>query len=409
MKENEVGKTLAHLHVNDLDAGENSRLSYFLRPGTHFKGNQKPSADFLRTHILASPAMDGVILRLIQPLDFETVSSFDFEVVAQDYGTPRLASTATVSVEVLNTNDMPPVIRFFNKGNLLNSEYASLEREEDTDSHLPKVICHVHVYDQDTSLDEVFCDISSPQRLFDLREVSSENTIQRRKVYELISLAQLDREKTPSYTVNVRCVDGRTATRLIGQSQIRIVLKDANDNPPVFEKSQFFGTVVENEANALVDFRDSFTNYGGQQPPQYVSPSHIRATDADTGPNAAITYSLAPWIREEDSNSTVSEKADYEFFHIDRLSGQLKTRVPLDFETKSSYYLMVIATDQPLNASQALTSSAKIVVTVIITFIISIKYDNSINTVGGVHIYISYQHVPRIIGTFEFEYCILNF
>nr|CUU98544.1 hypothetical transcript [Hymenolepis microstoma] len=313
-------------------------------------------------HILASPAVDGVVLRLIQPLDYEAVSSFDFEVVAQDYGTPRLASTATVSVEVLNTNDMPPVIRFFNKGNLLNSEYASIEREEDTDNHLPKVICHVHVYDQDTSLDEVFCDIRSPQRLFDLREVSNGNTIQRRKVYELISLAQLDREKTPSHSVSVRCVDGRTATRLVGQSQIRIFLKDANDNPPVFEKSQFFGTVIENEANALVDFKDSVSNYG-QQPSQFTSPSHIRAIDADAGPNAAIAYSLAPWTREEDSNSTVSEKADYKFFHIDRFTGQLKTRVPLDFETKSSYYLMVIATDQPLNASQALTSSAKIIVT----------------------------------------------
>ncbi|KAM7540332.1 hypothetical protein Aperf_G00000044755 [Anoplocephala perfoliata] len=363
VKENEVGKTLVHLHVTDPDAGENSRLSYFLRPGNHFVANQKPSADFLRMHILASPAPDGVVLRLIQPLDYEAVNSFDFEVVVQDYGTPRLASTATVSVEVLNMNDQPPVVRFFNKGNLLNSEYASLEREEDTDNQLPKVICHVHVYDQDTNLDEVFCDISSPQRLFDLREVSSENTIQRRKVYELISLALLDREKAPSYSVSVRCLDGRTATRLIGQSQIRIILKDANDNPPVFEKSQFFGTVVENEANAVVDFRDSFSNYG-QLSAQFASPSHIRATDADAGPNAAIAYSLAPWNREEDANSTTSEKDDYEFFHIDRISGQLKTRVPLDYETKSSYYLLVIATDQPLNASQTLTSSAKLIITV---------------------------------------------
>ncbi|VDD79771.1 unnamed protein product [Mesocestoides corti] len=362
VKENEVGKTLVHLHVTDLDAGENSRLSYFLRPGTHFVGNQKPSSDFLRMHILASPALDGVVLRLIQPLDYESVKSFDFEVVVQDYGTPRLASTSTVSVEVLNTNDQPPVIRFFNKGNLLNSDYASLEREEDTDNQLPKVICHVHVYDQDTSLDEVFCDISSHQRLFDLREVSSENTVQQRKVYELISLAQLDREKAPSYSVGVRCVDGRTTTRLIGQSQIRILLKDANDNPPVFEKSQFFGTVVENEADALVDFKDSFSNYGNPTA-KFVGPSHIRATDADTGPNAAISYSLAAWTRDAD-NSTQSDKADYQSFYIDPVTGQLKTRVPLDFEKKSSYHLLLIATDQPIDASQALSSTAKLTITV---------------------------------------------
>ncbi|VDK23189.1 unnamed protein product [Taenia asiatica] len=363
VKENEVGKTLVHLRVVDFDSGENSRLSYFLRPGGHFVANQKLPTDFLRMHVLASPAPDGVVLRLMQPLDYETVSSFDFEVVVQDHGTPRLASTATVSVEVLNTNDQPPIIRFFNKGNLLNFDYANLEREEDTDNQSPKVICHVHVYDKDTSLDEVFCEISSPQRLFDLREVRSENTIQRRKVYELISLAQLDRERSPSYLVNVRCVDGRTATRLLGQSQIRIILKDANDNPPLFQKSQFFGTVVENEANALVDFRDSFTN-NGQSSTQFMSTSHIRATDADAGPNAAIHYSLAPWNREEDTNLTVPEKEDYEFFHIDKITGQLKTLVPLDYETKSSYYLLVIATDQPLNASQALSSTAKLIITV---------------------------------------------
>ncbi|EUB61658.1 Protocadherin-1 [Echinococcus granulosus] len=363
VKENEVGKTLVHLRVTDLDSGENSRLSYSLRPGGHFATNQKPPNEFLLMHVLASPAPDGVVLRLIQPLDYEAVSSFDFEVVVQDHGTPRLASTATVSVEVLNTNDQPPVIRFFNKGNLLNFDYASLEREEDTDDQSPKVICHVHVHDQDTSLDEVFCEISSPQRLFDLREVRSENTIQRRKVYEMISLAQLDRERAPSYLVNVRCVDGRTATRLIGQSQVRIILKDANDNPPLFEKDQFFGTVGENEANALVDFRDSFINYG-QSSTQYVSTSHIHATDADVGPNAAINYSLAPWNREGDTNSTISKKEDYEFFHIDRITGQLKTRVPLDFEAKSSYYLLVVATDQPLNASQALSSTAKLIITV---------------------------------------------
>ncbi|KAL5111805.1 Protocadherin alpha-4 [Taenia crassiceps] len=156
VKENEVGKTLVHLRVVDFDLGENSRLSYFLRPGGHFVANQKPPADFLRMHVLASPAPDGVVLRLMQPLDYEAVSSFDFEVVVQDHGTPRLASTATVSVEVLNTNDQPPIIRFFNKGNLLNFDYANLEREEDTDNQSPKVICHVHVYDKDTSLDEVF-------------------------------------------------------------------------------------------------------------------------------------------------------------------------------------------------------------------------------------------------------------
>lgn len=362
MKENEIGKTLVHLQVNDLDAGENARLSYFLRPGSHFVADKNPSSDFLRMHILASPAPDGVILRLIQPLDYETVKSFDFQVVVQDHGIPRLASTATVSVEVLNTNDKAPVIRFFNKGNLLNSDYASLELLEDTDNNFPKVICHVHVYDEDSNLEDLFCDINSPQRHFDLREVSTENTVQKRKVYELISLTQLDREKSPSYSVGVSCVDGRTATRLSGQSQIRILLKDANDNGPVFEKSQYFGSVVENEANALVDFKDSSSPYRMSAGP-LGGPSHIRATDVDIGPNAAVRYSLAARNEEGTDNST-QKKSDHEFFYIDRVTGHLKTWVALDFENKSAYRFIVIATDQPMDASRALSSTAKVTVTV---------------------------------------------
>lgn len=199
-------------------------------------------------HLLASPTTDGVIIRLIQPLDYEMVRSFEFLVIAQDHGVPRLASTATVSIEVENVNDQSPVIRFFNKGNLLNSDYASLERDEDAEkeTQLPCVICHVHVYDLDTNLDELFCDINPPNRQFDLREVSTENTVQRRKIFELISLVNLDREKMASHIVRVRCVDGRTPTRLVGQSQIQIILKDVNDNAPVFQQSQYYGRVVEN-------------------------------------------------------------------------------------------------------------------------------------------------------------------
>nr|VZI01873.1 unnamed protein product [Spirometra erinaceieuropaei] len=370
IKENQIGKSFARLRVNDTDAGENARITYYLRPSNNLKTNQLLGSDFLRIHILASPVPDGVVLRLIQPLDYEQIDAFDFLVVAQDHGTPRLASTATVSVEIENVNDQPPVIRFFDRGNMLNSEYASLERNEDVADHAPNVICHVHVYDMDSSLDEVFCDIDSPQRHFDLREVSTENTAQRRKIFELLSTVSLDREESPSYLVRVRCADGRTSDRLIGQSQIRIILRDVNDNGPVFQRNQYFGSVPENEVNTIVDFRESFSKFGADTKSiRPGAPLHIHATDSDAGQNAMIIYSLANTLENDsnkDSSSELSEKPtrDADFFYIDRLTGQLKTRVALDYEKRSVYSFLVIATDQPLDPTQALSSTAKVTVCV---------------------------------------------
>ncbi|VDN08872.1 unnamed protein product [Dibothriocephalus latus] len=251
---------------------------------------------------------------------------------------------------------------------MLNSEYASLERNEDVADHAPNLICHVHVYDMDSSLEDVFCDIDSPQRHFDLREVSTENTAQRRKIFELLSTVSLDREESPSYLVRIRCADGRTSDRLIGQSQIRIILRDVNDNGPVFQRSQYFGIVPENEMNAIVDFRDSFSKFGGDvKSIRPGAPLHIHATDLDVGQNAMIIYSLADVYENgsnKDASSQISEKLtrDFEFFYIDRLTGQLKTRVALDFEKKSVFTFLVIAADQPLDPTQALSSTAKVTV-----------------------------------------------
>uniref|UniRef100_A0A0X3NQM4 Protocadherin-1 n=1 Tax=Schistocephalus solidus TaxID=70667 RepID=A0A0X3NQM4_SCHSO len=368
IKENQIGKSFARLRVNDTDTGENARVSYYLRPSNNLKANQMLGSDFLRTHILVSPVPDGVVLRLIQPLDYEQVDAFDFLVIAQDHGTPKLASTATVSVEIENVNDQSPVIRFFDKGNMLNSEYASLERNEDVTDHAPNIICHVHVYDMDSSLDEIFCDIDSPQRHFDLREVSTENTAQRRKIFELLTTVSLDREESPSYLVRVRCADGRTSDRLIGQSQIRIILRDINDNGPVFQRNQYFGIVPENEVNTIVDFRESFLKFGTDTKSTRPSaPLHIHATDLDVGQNAMIIYSLVDVYENgsnKDASSDISQKStrDSEYFYIDRVTGQLKTRVALDFEKKSIYNFLVIAADQPLDPTQALSSTAKVTV-----------------------------------------------
>ena len=87
---------------------------------------------------------------------------------------------------------------------------------------------------------------------------------------QLVVLSALDREERDSYELEVAAFDG---DERVARVRLRLVVDDANDNAPVFERSAYAFVVAENVA---VD-----TKLGA-----------IRATDADQALNARIKYSL---------------------------------------------------------------------------------------------------------------------
>ncbi|KAF5307380.1 hypothetical protein FQR65_LT07097 [Abscondita terminalis] len=127
---------------------------------------------------------------------------------------------------------------------------------------------------------------------------------------ELKVIGYLDRERESEYFLNVTVYDlgkpQKSASRLLP-----ITVLDVNDNAPKFEKTLASFRVTENALNGTVIFR-------------------ANATDADSGDNAKITYSLVTDTRD---------------FSVDKITGALTVSSNLDRERQDLYELRIRATD----------------------------------------------------------------
>ncbi|XP_034738774.1 protocadherin alpha-3-like isoform X3 [Etheostoma cragini] len=100
---NPPGMLVFHLTASDRDEGDNALISYnILRDGVY--ANKV-------TSFLSINSETGDIMAL-KSFDFETLKTFQFQVVATDSGTPSLNSNATVNVFILDQNDNAPVILY---------------------------------------------------------------------------------------------------------------------------------------------------------------------------------------------------------------------------------------------------------------------------------------------------------
>lgn len=121
-------------------------------------------------------------------------------------------------------------------------------------------------------------------------------------------IRKLDREQITRYQLIVRADDNGG---LSSSATVNIKVTDINDNNPAFDESMmpFRFTVEEGKANHTV--------------------GTVHAHDADEGINANITYSLP----------------DETPFAIDSRTGEIKTKVALDYETHKEYKFVVTAKD----------------------------------------------------------------
>ncbi|XP_055574419.1 protocadherin gamma-B5-like [Falco cherrug] len=131
---------------------------------------------------------------------------------------------------------------------------------------------------------------------------------------ELVLERALDREKQSSFELLLTAVDGGDPARS-GTVQVRVNVTDANDNPPVFSKSIYEARVRENLPPGSPVLR-------------------VRATDADAGSNARVSYSFG--------NVPDGVRA---LFSVDSESGEVRTAGPLDFEERSKYSFGLEARD----------------------------------------------------------------
>lgn len=140
---------------------------------------------------------------------------------------------------------------------------------------------------------------------------------------DLILEDKLDRESRDFYNLTIEAFDGGVPQKT-GRLQVHIYVMDENDNPPVFNQTEYRVLVWENA-------------------PLYTPVCQIYATDIDLGENARITYEINR--RQSDPN---------EYFIIDENTGVISVNRPLDHEMQTFYELIVRAQDggiQPESSS----------------------------------------------------------
>ncbi|KAK1882580.1 Protocadherin-1 [Dissostichus eleginoides] len=135
------------------------------------------------------------------------------------------------------------------------------------------------------------------------------------KLPQLIVLGNLDRELKDSYDLTIKAMDGGNPQRY-SSALLRVVVTDANDNSPKFERSTYEAEVSENS------------------PPGH-SVLQVKANDSDMGPNGEIEYTLHQAV---DPVSTL--------LRIDRSTGIIYVKGSLDREEISSLSFYVVARDK---------------------------------------------------------------
>ncbi|XP_051276892.1 protocadherin alpha-8-like [Dicentrarchus labrax] len=99
VENNVPGTSIFSVSAKDNDVNDNAAISYHIARGNYV------------TSFLNVNSENGQISAL-KSFDFETLKTFQFQVVATDSGTPSLSSNVTVNVFILDQNDNAPVILY---------------------------------------------------------------------------------------------------------------------------------------------------------------------------------------------------------------------------------------------------------------------------------------------------------
>lgn len=245
-------------------------------------------------------------LRVVSPLDADSVQLHDLVIVAEDGGAPPLTAEKHVLVTVVGVDEFRP--EFLTAGQSLN-----LSLWENTAIGAP--VIRVEAEDADLP-DDVKLDLVSGN--------VDDTFVVDRDTGSLYLARLLDREQRPDFQLVIRVSNSKQESKT---STITLRVDDVNDNAPAFSRPQYMYDVAHDTAPA--------TSIGD-----------IPVTDPDDGINAEVDLEI------------VAGDANHVFV-FDGFS--LTTNTPVDISAASSYNLTVSATDK---GSPALFSIVNVLITV---------------------------------------------
>lgn len=293
------GSLVGRVFAEDKDFGPNSEVRYtFETPQPNFEMN----------------AITGELTSTRQ-LDRESLvrqrgaAVFSFVVVSADQGLPKpLRDQAKVQVYIQDINDNPPKFT-------RDIYQASVAESAPNLTQLLRVSAS-DVDENKNGLVGYRIAEGNEEEQFAIDSSSGQVTL----------VGKLDYESTSSYSLKI-IADDAGAVPLSSSCLLSISVLDENDNSPAFPKSSLSVDVLENmRIGELV--------------------ASVTATDADSGQNADITYS----ITATNNHGT---------FSISPNTGSIFLVKKLDFETQSLYKLNITAKD---NGRPARSSSIPVVI-----------------------------------------------
>ncbi|XP_021141742.2 protocadherin-7 isoform X3 [Columba livia] len=308
------GTPILQLRAADLDVGVNGQIEYVFGAAT----------ESVR-RLLRLDETSGW-LSVLHRIDREEVNQLRFTVMARDRGQPPKTDKATVVLNIRDENDNVPTIDIRKIGRIpLRDGVASVAEDVLVDTP----IALVQVSDRDQGENGVVTCTVVGDVPFQLKPASEgEGEPQNKRKYFLHTSAPLDYEAVRDYNVVIVAVDSGSPS-LSSNNSLLVRVGDTNDNPPVFSQAVLEVSFPEN-------------NLPGERVATVV------ATDADSGKNAEITYSLEA--------SPLSSEAPGGIFSIDPDSGDVSVLAVLDREQRDTYEFQVTARDKGVPSLQGSTT-----------------------------------------------------
>nr|XP_015817127.2 protocadherin-16 [Nothobranchius furzeri] len=233
-------------------------------------------------------------LLLAEGLDFETKPLYNLTVVVSDRGVPQRSSSVAAVINIADVNDNPPVFS--------RTEYT-VSLSEGAASGTEIIRLTATDFDS-TPNAEVQYIISSGDdvNLFSIDQWTGALRLQQ----------QLDREHQSTHTVIIQATDGLGHFAL---APVIVEVKDVNDNHPFFPVEVLTASIRENQpANSAVTV--------------------LHAIDHDTGVFGQLKYYMVE-----------RSGAGKDSFAVDHSSGEIRSKVPFDFEKINSFNFEALAVD----------------------------------------------------------------
>ncbi|XP_056151716.1 protocadherin beta-8-like [Lampris incognitus] len=279
------GSVLTTVSATDADQGSHGHVLYSI------SGIAEGAAGLFKVN------EDNGLFQLVGKLDYERIKHYEIDVQAADPG--GNSDVCKVIIEVLDTNDNPPIINIM-------SQLRSIAEDVKPGT----VLTMMNIQDPDSDENgKVLC-VLDENVPFDMKSTSN-------NFFTLVTDSNLDRERASEYNISITCCDEGVPS-LSSSVTLTLHISDVNDNAPVFERSSYEAYIVENNTPGLSIFT-------------------VKATDADWNQNARVSYIL------EDSSVNGVPVSSYVSVSAD--SGVIHAVRSFDYEHIKDFHLCVKAQD----------------------------------------------------------------